>query len=367
MPREVIMPALGMAQETGLLVAWRKQPGEAVEIGDILMEVETDKSTMEVEASESGFLTGVCAREGEDVPVGQMVGFISETAEKAGDPPASTDAKSTPLATAGEASTSPARGEIRPIALAGAKGEAMSAPDMARDPGRILASPKAKRLAAERGIDLGRLAAAGPGQPIHVRDLDRPEARHGPAADGAAAPLGASEAVAASASRVAGPEAPAAETCRIEAAVSAAGFEAFHDWARREASSTLPASDILVPLAASALREAVGGGALVIGLDGVSLPGSRRLFLDPDRAGIGEAAAAETDAPPALVVRDLTASRITGLRLAASDVPVLSVAVRGGEFVLALEFGPGQIAPAAALAVVDGFALRLGEPLRQLL
>jgi pyruvate/2-oxoglutarate dehydrogenase complex dihydrolipoamide acyltransferase (E2) component len=79
MPREVIMPALGMAQSTGLIVAWLKQPGEKVKAGEALMEVETDKAVMEVEAQADGFLTDVRASAGDTVPVGDVVALISET------------------------------------------------------------------------------------------------------------------------------------------------------------------------------------------------------------------------------------------------------------------------------------------------
>ena len=77
MPRDVIMPALGMAQETGLIIAWHKAPGDAVAEGDILFEVETDKATMEVEAQAAGYLSGVSAMEGDDVPVGQVIARIT--------------------------------------------------------------------------------------------------------------------------------------------------------------------------------------------------------------------------------------------------------------------------------------------------
>ena len=69
MPHDIIMPALGMAQETGKIISWLKQPGDAVTAGDVIMEVETDKSVMEVEAQASGFLTRVTAKAGDDVPV----------------------------------------------------------------------------------------------------------------------------------------------------------------------------------------------------------------------------------------------------------------------------------------------------------
>src|SRR6056297_2162672 len=84
MPHEVIMPALGMAQDTGRIVSWLKKPGEAVASGDALFEVETDKATMEVEATHDGYLTDVRAGAGEDVPVGNAVAMISDTPEDSG-------------------------------------------------------------------------------------------------------------------------------------------------------------------------------------------------------------------------------------------------------------------------------------------
>ena len=98
MPLDVIMPALGMTQDTGVLIAWNKSPGDAVAEGDLLFEVETDKTTMEVEAQGSGYLTDVVAAAGEEVPVGQVLARISETpegtgttAEAAKDEPVETD------------------------------------------------------------------------------------------------------------------------------------------------------------------------------------------------------------------------------------------------------------------------------------
>src|ERR1700690_2467824 len=76
MAKDVIMPALGMAQETGVLVNWLKQDGESVAKGEPLMEIETDKVTVEIEAPASGILGGVLARAGDVVPVGQTIAWI---------------------------------------------------------------------------------------------------------------------------------------------------------------------------------------------------------------------------------------------------------------------------------------------------
>src|SRR3990172_2582123 len=76
MPTDVIMPALGMAQEKGSLVSWLKAEGEAVTKGEPLMEIETDKATVEVEAPASGLLAHVTAAPGDEVPVGQRIAVI---------------------------------------------------------------------------------------------------------------------------------------------------------------------------------------------------------------------------------------------------------------------------------------------------
>lgn len=76
MATDVVMPALGMAQDTGKLLRWLVSEGEAVKEGQPLMEIETDKMTLEMEAPASGILAGIRASPGQEVPVGQVIGFI---------------------------------------------------------------------------------------------------------------------------------------------------------------------------------------------------------------------------------------------------------------------------------------------------
>src|SRR2546421_3991737 len=86
MPADVIMPALGMAQETGKVVRWLKQDGELVVKGEPLLEVETDKVTVEIEAPADGTLGGVRAPEGAEVPVGTVIAVVLAAGEVATDP-----------------------------------------------------------------------------------------------------------------------------------------------------------------------------------------------------------------------------------------------------------------------------------------
>ena len=82
MPKEVIMPALGMAQDQGVLLRWLKKEGEMVTAGEPLMEVATDKVDVQVDAPASGLLTAVTAQEGDEIPVGQVIGLIAAEGEE---------------------------------------------------------------------------------------------------------------------------------------------------------------------------------------------------------------------------------------------------------------------------------------------
>jgi len=152
MPRDVIMPALGMAQETGKVLRWLKAEGEEVAKGEPLLEIETDKVTVEVEAPATGRLAGIRATEGEDVPVGETIAVVLAAGE------------SLP-ADAPQAAPAPA-----PAAVSG-DSRAPAAPQPRLAGRRPLASPKARRLAAERGIDLGALAGSGPGGAVVAADV----------------------------------------------------------------------------------------------------------------------------------------------------------------------------------------------------
>ena len=100
MPANVIMPALELAQETGKVLRWLKSPGDTVLKGEPIVEIETDKVTVEIEAPASGILRDVTAREGDAVPVGQTIAliFIAGEAAPAGPTPRATPAKASPLA-----------------------------------------------------------------------------------------------------------------------------------------------------------------------------------------------------------------------------------------------------------------------------
>lgn len=153
MPISVVMPALEMAQETGKLISWLKKEGQEVAKGEPLLEVETDKAVMEVEAPGDGILAGIKVQEGDVVPVGQTIAWLVAPGEK---PPL----EAAPAAAAARATTQPARAAVAPLPVAQPAGT---------DGGRI--SPKARRLAREYNVDLSKVRGTGPDGAITTDDV----------------------------------------------------------------------------------------------------------------------------------------------------------------------------------------------------
>lgn len=156
----VVMPALEMAQETGKIISWIKKEGDSIAKGEPLLEIETDKIVVELEAAADGFLAGVKSREGDVVPVGQIIAWIVAAGEQ---PPAESAADVAVQAMAQQARPGTAAVEA-PVAAAAAPAPVAAAP-------APKASPKAKRIAQERGIDLARIRGTGPGGIISAEDV----------------------------------------------------------------------------------------------------------------------------------------------------------------------------------------------------
>ena len=193
MPTEVIMPALGMSQETGRLLAWLKKEGESVTKGDILMEIETDKTTVELEATASGTLMNVTAEEGADVPVGSVIALIVASGETPPPPATNGQAKAPEPARAAndDRSTNDAV-TVTPVARRVAEdlgidikqvptqGKRLTRADVEafandRAPsttgGMVLASPKARRLAQENGLNIKVITGSGPQGAVLANDV----------------------------------------------------------------------------------------------------------------------------------------------------------------------------------------------------
>src|SRR5574337_1518057 len=159
------MPALGMSQETGRLLRWLVAEGTVVAAGQPLLEIETDKVTTEIESPAAGLLAGVRAHPGEEVPVGQVIAFVLAPGESL--PPVY------PLVPSSREGLG-APPQVPVIAPA--------SPPM----GRPAASPKARRLAEERGVDLTAVTGSGAEGEITAADVMRADTSHTPTARTAA-------------------------------------------------------------------------------------------------------------------------------------------------------------------------------------
>jgi pyruvate dehydrogenase E2 component (dihydrolipoamide acetyltransferase) len=151
----VVMPALVLTQETGKLVSWRKKEGEAVAKGETLLEVETDKAVVEVEALADGFLAGVQAKEGDVIAVGRTIAWIVNKGEAA-------PADEVPAAVVASATTPAAR----------AAESAAASADAAIAGARLKISPKARRLANELHVNLDAVRGSGAGGEILASDIE---------------------------------------------------------------------------------------------------------------------------------------------------------------------------------------------------
>jgi pyruvate dehydrogenase E2 component (dihydrolipoamide acetyltransferase) len=164
------MPALGMQQDTGTLLAWLKGDGESVAQGEPVMEIETDKVTVEIEAPASGLLGGICANEGDVIPVGQTVAWILAPGEPVpGEGPAAELDRISVAPVTRPPAKEPGADRAR-VRKDGLPEQVQAEP---ADGGARLfpASPKARRLARERGLDLESLTGTGPDGAILAADV----------------------------------------------------------------------------------------------------------------------------------------------------------------------------------------------------
>ena len=187
MPTEILMPALSPTMEEGTLAKWLVKEGDTVASGDLLAEIETDKATMEFEAVDEGVIGKILVAEGsEGVPVNTAIAILLEDGESAQD--------------IGATAAAPAAAAAAPVAQAApaeasAPAAAPPAAPVAADGSRLFASPLARRIAKNKGLDLAQIKGSGPKGRIVKADVENAEATAAPAA---AAPKAAAPAAAAS-------------------------------------------------------------------------------------------------------------------------------------------------------------------------
>ena len=394
MSTNVIMPALGISQDTGRVLSWLKAEGESVAQGEPLLEIETDKAAVELESPASGILANVTAHEGDEVPVAQVIALILAPGESAPPPaaepvaapgasgpaaPAPSAAPAAPapsLAPAGPEPEAPTRAtpvatriaqeyrvDLRLVKAEGNRIEKAdvlayiesqkAAPAPAPD-GRIGASPKARRLAAERGIDLVSLRGSGPDGAIQAADV--------PAASVpsvAAAPVSSAPPVAlpSPVSPAGGTEAPVSTVWRIMAEritqswtsvphfyllrdVNASGLIAWREKALKRSEIKITYTDLLVRVLAAALRqysrlnaqwdegkirlnEDVNVGLAVAIEDGLTVP----VIHGADRLSVSEIAVRRQDLVKRAQAGKLRPNDITGGTFTLSNLGMYGVDV----------------------------------------
>ena len=177
MATNILMPALSPTMTEGNLARWLKQEGERVKAGDVIAEIETDKATMEVEAVDEGILGRILVPAGtQGVKVNDVIAVLVEAGEAV--PAAGAAPKAAPAAVPAPAAPAPI--VAAPVAVAPAPAAASG--------DRVFASPLARRMAAQAGLDIGQIAGSGPNGRIVKADVDAALSR-GPAPVAAAAPV----------------------------------------------------------------------------------------------------------------------------------------------------------------------------------
>jgi pyruvate dehydrogenase E2 component (dihydrolipoamide acetyltransferase) len=241
MPINILMPALSPTMEKGNLAKWLKKEGDTVKSGDIIAEIETDKATMEVEAVDEGTIAKIVVPEGTaDVPVNQVIAVLAGEGEDvkaaasgAGSAPAPKPQAAAPPAQ----SAAKAEAPKPPPAPAAAPPKPQAAPQAASPGTRVFASPLAKRLAKEAGIDLSRIQGSGPHGRVIQRDVE-----------GAKAGKGLKAASGAPAAATAPAIAPSMSDAQVRALFEDGSYEVVpHDGMRRTIAQRLTQSMQTIP------------------------------------------------------------------------------------------------------------------------
>ena len=320
---DIIMPALGMAQDTGLIVAWQKSLGDAVSAQDILFEVETDKSTMEVEAGQNGYLAALLYPAGSEAPVGETIAVLTT------DHPQTTvsrDLSKTVPETPKD--DSDANTQVAPP-----EPPQKSSPKVGitASTGKILASPKARRIAMERGLDLNDLVIAGHPQPYHVSDIDVLQAMP----------------------KTSAPQGSATQSAKLKAKINSTDLYKFTDW-----SGTSDDAILIAKVATHALNQETANIT-------VATPISAQHFA------IDEAKVVTLDNAPdhvTLMIFDLRNSPVHMAQVGSTDAPTLTLIQKSAQkLTVTLEYSSDQMTAQRAITFITEFSQTLEQPLRRLL
>ena len=181
---DIFMPALSSTMTEGKIVEWLKQPGDKVARGESVLVVESDKADMDVESFQEGYLAAVLMPAGSTAPVGETIGLIVETEAEIAD----AKAKAPTAAPSAAPAAAPAAAPTAPVAAAPPAAPVAPAPVAAPAPvsapaaapvsnGRLIVSPRARKLASQMGVDLARLRGTGPNGRIQAEDVEKAAGR----------------------------------------------------------------------------------------------------------------------------------------------------------------------------------------------
>ena len=248
----VVMPALEMAQETGKLLAWRKKEGESVSKGEPLLEIETDKAVVEVEAPGDGILAGITAGVGAVIPVGETIAWLVAPGEK---PPLNVAASPAARATSGAVQQGAGA-----FATAAAVKTVTVAPQI---------SPKARRLAKELGVDVAQIRGTGPDGVITAEDVQKFADSKGTAASAAAPATAAGAETLSAVARLMAERTTQSWTSvphfflvrEVDASELVAAQKKFSEAAEKTKSATPTITDLLIALLARTLAKHPGMNA----------------------------------------------------------------------------------------------------------
>lgn len=342
---EFVMPSLGPDMEAGTLVEWKVKPGDVVKKGDIVAIVDTEKASIEIEVFMSGVVEQILVPLGVKVPVGTPLARIAE----AGAAPGSQPVSPPPPHAAGPASPAPA--PAPPVA----EQPAPAAAAASAEPSRVRVSPAARKLAAERGIDLARIKGSGPGGAIDLADVEAalaaapaPAAPYPEAAKPAGADLSAMRRAIAAAMSRSKREIPHYYLSQPINFAAAQAWLARHNAEHAITERLLPAT-LLLKAVALGIRE-------VPEMNGFCVEGQYRsseaihvgMAIALRRGGLVAPAIHETDKKPLIeIMRDLqdVVTRVRAGRLRSSEmsdptITVTSLGDRGVDAVFGVIYPP---------------------------
>ena len=330
MSHDIIMPVLGMNQDTGIIAEWLKAPGDWVASGDVVMSVETDKAVQDIESRYEGYLSHVKYEAGAEVPVGDVIAQLTaepESARAVAEVEAPAKAKESTSAKTVEEAPAEKSTVTQPIET-----KVSTSVD-----GKVLASPKAKALLKERGIPISELVESGITQPIHAADVTTFE-------------------------RKVPKVATASCFGKINSTVNPDAILETERWLAADGMQVSRA-ELLAMLVVGSLRY-----TKVIAADGdcsVVIPSDESCLLNPDLVGLADLQRSDEEGG-FVCLWDFTESTISGFKLD-SDAK-LNVSVFGrDQWTLELRFDTQTISPKQAVTLLSELTRRITQPLRQLL